>query len=436
MEKNRKRIAYVAIAILVVFALFMAYTMKSCHDDSTKITTPNSSASSSQGTKEPDNSTTKPGDTDNPPVDTKPDEKTGEVAQDPDNTNGPNTTTQKPDVGTTKPGDGNKQHEKPETGAEDPGTTITPDPITKGEPVDGADYFSPTGLKGIVGNKLFTVSLGSSNLVWVNPDEELSMNRSQYEAKFVETETKKEKIIGVTVVVSKKDPMEGIDYTIPTKLRGTSGEKLSTVSLKGTNLVWSNPNEFLSARKTQYKAEFPESDTKNGVTVMIEITVMTPSSGDDYGGGSSGGSTTNPPVDPNPPVNPDKPKPPVNDDDEGNSSTDVDKDHGSNESTDGDGKVPGTSTDDDEGDSSTDVDKDHGNNESTDGDGQVPGTSTDDDEGDSSTDVDKDHNNGESTDGDGQVPGVATATDDDDEGNDETTSEIVTDKGSGENPDV
>ncbi|MCI9413488.1 MAG: hypothetical protein HFJ31_03155 [Clostridia bacterium] len=183
--------------------------------------------------------------------------------------------------------------------------------VCKETPMERTDYTVPTNLKGIVGDKLSTVSLGDSNLIWVNPDEVLTTNKTRYEAKFEATDTKGELVINVTVTVSKKTPIKGTDYSVPTNLRGTAGSKLSTVSLGNSHLVWVKPNETLSIQKTEYEAKFVETDTMKEVTVMVKVTVQRAPSDDDDHGGGGGGGTTNPPVNPvdpdNPTVNPDNP---------------------------------------------------------------------------------------------------------------------------------
>ena len=256
--------------------------------------------------------------------------------------------------------------------------------VVKGIPIKGIDYTIPTELKGTVGNKLSTVSLGDSNLVWVNPDEELSMNKTQYEAKFVETDTKEELVVKVTVIVAKGVPVKGTDYTIPKDLNGIEGQKLSTVSLGNSHLVWVNPNEVLSMNKTQYKAKFVETDTKKEITVMVKVTVQAIWNGEDNTNNPGGGNTGN-------------------DDDEGNSTDDTQQGGGTGGDTDtnnpGAGGTGGntgngnTEDDDDEGNSTDNTQQGGGtgggnmNNPGADGTGGNSGGGNDDDEGSSTDDT-------------------------------------------------
>ncbi len=85
--------------------------------------------------------------------------------------------------------------------------------------------------------------------------------------------------ITVTVILVKTEPVEGVDYTIPSGLTGTIGQTLSTVSLGDSNLVWVNPDQVMSIEQTEYDAEFVETATVKGKTVKVPVTVekMTPS---------------------------------------------------------------------------------------------------------------------------------------------------------------
>ncbi len=414
MMKNRKKIAIVAIAALVVLTLIMSAVLRGCSQEEQQ--DPTSSTGISQGEdKQPNDVTTKPGEDTKPGENTKPGDEVQDTTPNETDSPGPNN---------NKPG----ETEKPGTGVEDPGTTSTTQPVKKTDPENGVDYTIPTNLRGTAGDKLSTVSLGDSNLVWLNPDEKLSTNKSQYEAKFEETSTKNEKVvtvmitvcketpmegtdytvptnlkgivgdklstvslgdsnliwvnpdevlttnktryeakfeatdtkgelvINVTVTVSKKTPIKGTDYSVPTNLRGTAGSKLSTVSLGNSHLVWVKPNETLSIQKTEYEAKFVETDTMKEVTVMVKVTVQRASSDDDNHGGGGGGGTTNPPINPNPPIGP------GDDDDEGSSSDNTQQGggNGGNGTTNpgtgdsGSGSGNGDSGDDDDEGSSSD----------------------------------------------------------------------------------
>ncbi|MCI9246953.1 MAG: hypothetical protein HFJ30_07570, partial [Clostridia bacterium] len=270
MMKNRKKIAVVTIAALVVLALIMSAVLRGCSQEEQQDPTSSTDISQSEN-KQPNDVTTKPGEVTKPGETTKPG---GEVHDTTPNETDP------PETNSNKPG----ETEKPGTGVEDPGTTSTTQPVKKTEPENGVDYTIPTNLRGIAGNKLSTVSLGDSNLVWLNPDEKLSTNKSQYEAKFEETSTKNEKVVTVMVTVCKETPMERTDYTVPTNLKGIVGDKLSTVSLGDSNLIWVNPDETLSTNKSQYKAMFEETDTMIQLTinVTVEVSKLTPVKGTDY----------------------------------------------------------------------------------------------------------------------------------------------------------
>ena len=480
MMKNRKKIAIVAIAALVVLTLIMSAVLRGCSQEEQQ--DPTSSTGISQGeNKQPNDVTTKPGEDTKPGENTKPGDEVQDTTPNETDSPGPNN---------NKPG----ETEKPGTGVEDPGTTSTTQPVKKTDPENGVDYTIPTNLRGVAGDKLSSVPLGNNNLVWVNPNEVLSTNKSQYEAKFEETSTKNEKVVTVTVTVSKRSPMEGTDYTVPTNLkgivgdklstvslgdsnliwvnpdevlttnktryeakfeatdtkgelvinvtitvskktpikgtdysvptnlRGTAGSKLSTVSLGNSHLVWVNPNETLSIQKTEYEAKFVETDTMKEVTVMVKVTVQRASSDDDDHGGGGDGGTTNPPINPNPPIGP------GDDDDEGSSSDNTQQGGGN-----GDGGTtnPGTGDsgsgsgngdsgdDDDEGSSSDNTQQGGGGNGgggttnpgaggSSGGSGSSgSGGSNDDDEGSSSDSSE-----------------AGGAADDDDEGSSSDSSEV------------
>ena len=281
MKENRKKIAIVAIAALVVLALVLE--LRSCSQQEQQ--SPENSVSVEQENNTPgpdadndDKSSTGGGDriTTTPDPDASKDASgtTTDPKKDGTKTDGSGT---KSDGTSTKPGGaGTKPGQDAET---------TPKPSSKTDPVQGTDYTVPNGLKGTAGNKLSTVSLGNSHLVWSNPNEIMSASKRLYKAKFVETSTKNEKIVWVAVTVTKTNPVKGTDYTIPTGLKGTAGNKLSTVSLGNSHLVWNNPNETLSTGKTLYEARFVETDTKNGITVKVKVTVQKDS-------GNGGGSDT------------------------------------------------------------------------------------------------------------------------------------------------
>lgn len=365
MMKNRKKIA---IAAIVVLMLVMAFALGRYQQ--TERQEPTHGTSSSQ--VDPSGSSLgEPSETDKPPVDVKPDDKVikpsdivSQLEEDPNNGNKPtgpekpNNTT-KPNKGTeSKPNGSNEGTQNPGTVPEEPNVQ---EPVTKTDPVNGIDYVIPEGLTGIAGERLVTVYLRSTtHLVWVNPDEQLVKGKYCYQAKFTETSDKNEKIVTVSILVTERtDPVKGVDYKIPTTLRGYAGNKLSSISLKGSGLVWKNPDEKLVSGKHEYEALFVKTQTKNEVTVLLKVTVWTASSGNDDHG--NGGGTTNPPVDPNPPVNPN----PGDDDDEGNTSDDTQQggegsdsngttNPGTGDSGDGSGSGD-TGDDDDEGNTSDDT---------------------------------------------------------------------------------
>ena len=287
MKENRKKIAIVAIAALVVLALIVA-GLRGCSQQEQQGPDNSVSVEKENNTPGPDidngdNSSTGGGDksTTTPAPDASEDasKTTTDTKKDDTKTD---SSGKKPDETGTKPGGaGTKPGQDAET---------TPKPSGKTDPVQGTDYTVPNGLKGTAGNKLSTVSLGNSHLVWSNPNEILSASKRLYKAKFVGTSTKNEKIVWVAVTVTKTNPVEGTDYTIPTGLKGTSGNKLSSVSLGNSHLVWSNPNETLTTGKTQYEARFVETDTKNGITVKVKVTVQK----DSGNGGGSDATKTDP----------------------------------------------------------------------------------------------------------------------------------------------
>ena len=262
--KEKRKIAIIAVIVALV-ALALIIVLFAQRESSQQDPEPTSNV----GQHEPEQSAipTVPSESTKPEESSKPVEETAE----------PGHEIESPEPVETDHGDKDTQQGKP-------GISNTQKPIKKTAPISGIDYTVPTELKGTVGNKLSTVSLGNSHLVWVNPDEELFMNKTQYEAKFVETDTKEELVVKVTVEVVKGIPIKGIDYTIPTELKGTVDKKLSTVSLGDSNLVWVNPDEELSMNKTQYEAKFVETDTKEELVVKVTVKVVKgiPVKGTDY----------------------------------------------------------------------------------------------------------------------------------------------------------
>ena len=293
MTENRKKIAIIVIVVLAVLALLMSVVLRNPQQQETQDPIPSTDAG--QETNQPNAiPTNNPMGDESPKVEmpkpsasiTEPGSET--ESPEPSETVAPNVQNTRPGTTGNKPSGNGSKPERPTANPDpvstDPGMEETQNPTTKSDPVKGTDYTVPTGLKGTAGNKLSTVSLGNSNLVWSNPNEILSANKSQYEAKFVETDTKNEKVVVVAVTVTKATPIKGVDYTVPVGLKGTVGNKLSTVSLGNSNLVWSNPDEILSVSKSRYIAKFVETDTKNEkvVVVTVKVTKMNPVKGKDY----------------------------------------------------------------------------------------------------------------------------------------------------------
>ena len=207
MKENRKKIAIVAIAALVVLALVLG--LRSCSQQEQQ--SPENSVSVEQENNTPgpdvdndDKSSTGGGDR----ITTTPDPDASKDAS--------GTTTDPKKDGTKTDGSGTKSDgtgTKPGGAGTKPGqdAETTPKPSGKTDPVQGTDYTVPNGLKGTAGNKLSSVSLSNSHLVWSNPNEILSASKRLYKAKFVETSTKNEKIVWVAVTVTKTNPVKGTD---------------------------------------------------------------------------------------------------------------------------------------------------------------------------------------------------------------------------------
>ena len=168
MKENRKKIAIVAIAALVVLALIVA-GLRGCSQQEQQGPDNSVSVEKENNTPGPDidngdNSSTGGGDksTTTPAPDASEDasKTTTDTKKDDTKTD---SSGKKPDETGTKPGGaGTKPGQDAET---------TPKPSGKTDPVQGTDYTVPNGLKGTAGNKLSTVSLGNSHLVWSNPNE-------------------------------------------------------------------------------------------------------------------------------------------------------------------------------------------------------------------------------------------------------------------------
>ncbi|MCI9040056.1 MAG: hypothetical protein HFJ29_09485, partial [Clostridia bacterium] len=276
MKKNRRIAHWTIVALTAV--IFMVTCLTGCNQKGTDELGPSIGIEQnvdreSEATDKSESSTKRPSGVGNKADNfvKESDDVTTELEAEPEGFSQANsgTTGTKANVGSTTL----NESQQLETTVESSETEV-PKPIVKTEPVEGVDFTIPTGLKGTADKKLSTVSLGNSHLVWSNPEQVMSENKLCYQAKFVETDTKSEKLVTISVQVSKKtEPVEGKDYTIPKELKGTDGQKLLTVSLQNSHLIWDNPNEVMTVKRTLYLAKFAETTTRSRKYVWLRIDV-------------------------------------------------------------------------------------------------------------------------------------------------------------------